>query len=78
MKPLPLRVYAALAVLFTAIGIWIIVSPTAVGYQPKGAHWVTTTYNDVIVGALLALSSLGLLLVQITATIRARLRAADR
>jgi hypothetical protein len=78
MKPLPLRVYAALAVLLTAIGIWIIVSPTAVGYQPQGAHWVTPTYNDVIVGALLALSSLGLLLVQITATIRARLRAADR
>jgi hypothetical protein len=78
MRPLPLRVYAALAVVFTAIGIWIIIAPTVVGYQPEGQRWRDGTYNDVIVGGLLVLISLGLLLTQITATIRARRRAARR
>ena len=78
MRPLPLRVYAVLAVVFTAIGIWIIIAPTAVGFQPEGARWSEPTINDVIVGGLLVLTSLALLLAQITATIRVRRRGSDR
>ena len=78
MRPIPLRVLAAMAVLFAAVGVWIVVSPTVVGYHPGGARWNAATQNDVIVGGLLVAVSLGLLIVQITATIRVRRRAVDR
>ena len=78
MKPLLLRVHAAIALVFMAIGVWIIIAPTAVGFQPKGAAWVEASVNDVIVGSALVVSSLGLLVAQITATIRLRRRIAGR
>ena len=71
---LPLRAYVALALLFTAIGVWIVIAPTVVGYQNEGASWVSGTYNDVVAGGLLILVSLGLLTAQVVATVRARRR----
>ena len=62
--------------LFTAIGVWIVIAPTAVSYQPRGAAWTQATYNDITVGAVLVLVGLGLLTAQITVVIRARLAAA--
>ena len=76
MTMIPLRVHAAVTLLLAAAGVWIVVAPTAVGFQPDGAAWAPGTYNDVIVGGLLVVVSLGLLTAQITATVRARLRAA--
>ena len=78
MRTLPLRAHIALALLFTAIGVWIIIAPTAVGYQGEGAKWASASYNDVIVGGVLVLVSLGLLIAQISAAIRARRLAGAR
>jgi hypothetical protein len=76
MKSLPLAAQTLFALLFTAIGVWIMVLPLAVGYQDMATDWIPATKNDVFVGAALVLASLGLLIGQITATVRARLRAA--
>jgi hypothetical protein len=73
---LPLRVQVLFSLLFAAAGIWIVIAPTAVGYQPAGQPWVDATYNDVIVGGLLTVVSLAILAAQIIGTTRARLRAA--
>lgn len=75
MRTLPLRAYVAVSLLFTAIGVWIVVAPTAVAYQPRLAAWVPASFNDVAVGAILVLASLGLLVGLLTAAVRARLRA---
>lgn len=74
MRTLPLRAYVAASLLFAAIGVWIVVAPTAVAYQPRLAAWVPASFNDVAVGAILVLASLGLLVGLLTAAVRARLR----
>lgn len=76
MTGLPLRLLASISLLFTAIGVWILIAPTAVGYQAAGLPRAQSTYNDITVGAVLILSSLGLLTAQVTTTMRTRLRAA--
>jgi cytochrome c oxidase assembly factor CtaG len=73
-----LRVQVLFSLLFAAAGIWIVIAPTAIGYQATGQPWADATYNDVLVGGLLVLVSLGVLTVQLVATTRARLRAAAR
>jgi hypothetical protein len=73
VKNLPVQVIAA--VLFAAAGVWIMLAPVAVGYQDLTADWTAATTNDVLAGAALVLVSLGLLVAQVTATVRARLRA---
>jgi len=80
VKTLPLPLQTLISLLFTAAGVWIVLAPTAVGYQDLTADWTAATTNDVLAGAALVLISLGLLTAQITATVRARLRAvpADR
>jgi hypothetical protein len=75
MKSLPLAAQILISLLFTAIGVWIMVTPLAVGYQDMATDWIPATKNDVFVGGALVLVSLGLLIGQITATVRARLRA---
>jgi hypothetical protein len=75
MKSLPLAAQTLIALLFTAIGVWLMFMPLAVGYQDMTTDWIPATKNDVFVGAALVLASLGLLVAQITATVRARLRA---
>jgi hypothetical protein len=75
MKSLPLAAQTLIALLFTAAGVWIMIAPVAVGYQDLTTAWTAATKNDVFVGGALVLGSLGLLVAQITATVRARLRA---
>lgn len=75
MKTLSTPVQILIALLFTAAGVWIMLAPVAVGYQDLTAAWTPATRNDVLVGAALVLTSLGLLVAQLTATVRARLRA---
>lgn len=70
-----LRVQVLISVLFVAAGIWIVIAPTVIGYQPAGQPWSDATYNDVLVGGLLTVVSLAVLAVQLIATTRARLRA---
>ena len=46
MRTLPLRAYVAVSLLFAAIGVWIVVAPTAVAYQPgspRGFRPASTT-----------------------------------
>lgn len=76
MKPLRLSVHVVLTLLFTAIGIWILIAPTAVGFQAAGQPWAQATYNDMAVGGVLVVGSLALLIAQVTTAMRARLRAA--
>jgi len=76
MKPLPVRLQVLFPVLFALAGLWILLAPIAVDYQPDADPWTAATTNDVFVGATLVLVSLGLLVAQITAATRTRLRAA--
>ena len=39
-------------------GIWLIIAPFALGYQPYGADWVDQTKNDFFVGIAVVLVSL--------------------
>jgi hypothetical protein len=77
MRPLKLRVQAILSLLFAAIGVWIVIAPTAVGYQPRGGSWPAATLNDVVVGSVLVVVSLGILAAQLITTTRHRLRAVE-
>ena len=48
-------------IVLSLAGLWLLVAPTWVGFQPIGAHWVAATRNDVMVGGvLLAAGVLGL------------------
>jgi hypothetical protein len=75
VKSIPLALQTLIALLFTAAGVWIMMAPVAVGYQDLTTDWTAATTNDVLAGAALVLISLGLLAAQVTATVRARLRA---
>ena len=56
----PLGSYVLL--LFFLTGIWVAISPFAMTTQPSGAHWIPSTINNVVVGAILiAVSLLGIL-----------------
>ncbi len=47
--------------LLALAGVWLLIAPVLVGYQPQGAPWLAATRNDVTVGAvLLGASILGL------------------
>jgi hypothetical protein len=74
---LPVRLQVLFPVLFALAGIWILLAPIAVDYQPDADAWTAATTNDVFVGAGLVLVSLGLLVAQLTAAARARLRVAS-
>jgi hypothetical protein len=47
---------AGIVVAFCA-GLWLIVAPFALRFQPAGAPWVLATQTSVIVGATLAVAS---------------------
>lgn len=47
--------------LLALAGVWLLVAPAWVGYQPAGGHLLAATRNDLVVGAaLLLMSVLGL------------------
>ena len=48
--------------LFFLTGIWVAISPFAMTTQPSGQHWIASTVNNVVIGAILmAVSLLGIL-----------------
>lgn len=75
MRTLPLAAYAGFSLLISLIGVWIVIAPTAIGYQTAPAPWVAGTWNDTMIGALLTVAGLGLLAAQLISHVRARVRA---
>ena len=48
--------------LFFLTGIWVAISPFTTTTQPSGQHWIASTVNNVVIGAvLMAVSLLGIL-----------------
>ncbi len=43
-------------VLLTLAGVWLLLAPAWVGYQPSSGHLLAATRNDLTVGAVLLLS----------------------
>jgi hypothetical protein len=39
-------------------GIWLTISPFVMTTQPSGAHWTTSTINNVTIGAIMLVVSL--------------------
>ncbi|MGH3319497.1 MAG: hypothetical protein ACRDN9_04840 [Streptosporangiaceae bacterium] len=68
------RLSPALLVVLAGVGVWLIVAPFAVGYQPRGASWVPATHGDVIAGSVLLGVSLITLGGVVALALRARMR----
>ena len=62
--------------LFFLTGIWVAISPFAMTTQPSGAHWISSTINNVVVGAILIVVSLVGILGYMTLELRDILREA--
>lgn len=67
----------ALAVLLLS-GVWLIVAPFVVGYQPRGAAWTDATRNDLWTGGLLVAISFLTLTGYAAAELRALVHRIDR
>jgi hypothetical protein len=66
LRPAPFIAGFAGAVAVALTGVWLLVAPFAVGYQPEDAEWVDATIVGVATGG--ALVVLGLVLVLVIAT----------
>lgn len=44
--------------LFFLTGIWVAISPFVMQTQPSGHHWIASTINNVVIGAVLMVVSL--------------------
>ncbi len=55
--------FIAGATTVTLIGVWLVVAPFAVGYQPEGAEWADATIIGVVSGGAVTLLGLLALLV---------------
>ncbi len=44
--------------LFFLTGTWLVISPFAMTTQPSGQHWIASTINNVVIGAVLMVVSL--------------------
>ncbi len=51
--------------LLALAGVWLLVAPAWVGYQPAGSHLLAATRNDLAVGATLLLVSVWGLFAQV-------------
>jgi hypothetical protein len=58
LRPAPYVAGLAGAAAVALTGIWLIVAPFAVGYQPDGAEWVDATIIGVVTGAALVVLGL--------------------
>ncbi len=70
MRSLPVPAVLAFSLVLALAGVWLVIAPTAIGYQVAPARWVDATWNDVLVGGVLTLTGLGLLVAQLTAWVR--------
>jgi hypothetical protein len=66
LRPAPYIAGLAGAAAIALTGVWLIVAPFAVGYQPDGADWVDATVIGIATGA--ALIVLGLVTLVVLAT----------
>lgn len=64
----------ALLVAVAGGGIWLIVAPYVVGYQPNGGDWTLATRADLVAGAVV----LGVSLLTLGGYLAASLRAGTR
>lgn len=62
----------ALLVAIAGGGIWLIVAPYVVGYQPNGRDWTLATQADLVAGAIVLGVSLLTLGGYLAASLRAR------
>jgi hypothetical protein len=60
---------AGTVVLFGA-GLWLVVAPFAVGYQPRGHSWTASTLSDVAVGAVLIIAASGAFFTALAGAVR--------
>ncbi|MFP4636413.1 MAG: hypothetical protein ACLFRD_11170 [Nitriliruptoraceae bacterium] len=67
-RPRPAPFVAGLAggVVIALIGVWLLLAPFAVGYQPEGADWIEATTIGVVTGVVLVV--LGLFVTGVVAT----------
>lgn len=72
-RPAPFIAGLAGAITVMLIGIWLIIAPFAVAYQPDGADWVDATIVGVATGAGVTLIGLLTLLV-VAGALRAEVR----
>lgn len=73
LHPAPFVAGLAGAITVTLVGVWLVVAPFAVGYQPEGADWVDATIIGVATGAgVIVLGLLALLVV--AGALRAEIR----
>jgi hypothetical protein len=63
LRPAPFVAGLAGGATVALIGIWLVLAPFAVGYQPDGAGWVDATLIGVVTGGVLIVLGLGTLLV---------------
>ena len=63
LHPVPFIAGLAGASTVILVGVWLVVAPFAVGYQPDGADWVDATIIGVATGAAVILFGLLALLV---------------
>jgi len=73
LRPTPFIAGLAGATSVILIGIWLIVAPFAVGYQPDGADWVDATIIGIATGAGVILLGLVTLIV-VAGALRAEVR----
>jgi hypothetical protein len=66
LRPAPYIAGLAGAAVVALTGVWLVIAPFAVGYQPDGADWVDATVIGVVTGA--ALIVLGLVTLVVLAT----------
>lgn len=52
-------------------GIWLVLAPFVLGYQPTGGDWITATTHQVTTGAVLVVASLTAALTIIGSALRA-------
>lgn len=63
--------------LFFLTGIWVAISPFVMTTQPSGHHWIASTINNVVVGAILMGVSLAGILGYLVFALRDLLREAQ-
>jgi len=73
LRPTPFIAGLAGASTVILVGVWLIIAPFAVGYQPDGADWADTTIIGVATGTAVILLGLLTLLV-VGGALRAELR----
>lgn len=58
----PARLVPACLVALILAGVWLVVAPFGLGYQPIGHAWTTATIGDMAAGGALALLAMASLL----------------